>query len=71
MLNNLITERKTKRLTQKELAKILNITEQHYQRLEAGTSEGSVPIWKTLSELFDCTINYLLEQNDDRTNIST
>lgn len=62
---NLIKERKKASYTQKELAKILNISERQYQSLEAGTSEGSVPIWKTLAKMFGCTIDYLLEQADD------
>lgn len=62
MLKNLINERKKTGLTQKELAVTLGITERHYQSIEAGTSDGSVALWKALSKMFNCTIDYLLEQ---------
>ena len=65
MLNNLVLKRKKSKLTQKELAELLGITERQYQNLEAGTSEGSVPLWKTLAQMLNCTIDHLLEQADE------
>lgn len=62
---NLKNERLTAKLNQKQIAEILNITERHYQSLEAGTSNGSVPIWEQLSTMFQKTINYLLERTAD------
>ena len=38
------------------------ITKQHYQRLELGTSSGSVKIWSELSAKTGKPINELLEQ---------
>ena len=62
MLYNLERKRKDADFTQRELAEILGVTERQYQRLEAGTSDGSIKVWKQLSKLFDTTIDYLLEQ---------
>ena len=61
--NNLKKERKSKELTQEELAQVLNITVRQYKAIEAGTSNSSMPMWRTLSKLFNQTINYL-DQND-------
>ena len=45
--------------------KKLEITLQHYQRLEAGTSEGSVKVWSRLKEILNApSIDHLLEQED-------
>lgn len=59
---NLINERKKKQLTQAETAKFAGISTRQYQSLEAGTSEGSIKVWKKLSDLFKQTIDYLLAQ---------
>ena len=64
MRNNLISTRKNNQFTQEKLANILGITTRHYQLLEAGTSEGSVKIWKQLAHKFNVTIDFLLEQED-------
>ena len=65
MRTNLINERKKKKLTQTEIAKILGITDRQYARLEAGTSNGSIKVWQSLKELFQKSIDYLLEQAVD------
>lgn len=62
MRTNLINVRKSKKLTQAETAKLIGITDRQYQRLEAGTSDGSVKVWQRLSELFNKSIDRLLEQ---------
>jgi len=59
---NLISARKEKNLTQKQTAKKINICERQYQKLEAGTSDGSIKIWEQLKDLFGLTIDSLLEQ---------
>ena len=67
MRANLINKRKEAKYTQKELSKLLNITENQYQRLEAGSSDGSVKLWQKLSSLLNNTsINCLLEQVDSK-----
>lgn len=59
MRSNLIKTRKKRRLSQKQTAKELGITERQYQKIEAGTSDGSMKIWRKLSAMFDETINFL------------
>ncbi len=57
--NNLKQARKDKRLTQKEVAGILNMTQQQYSRFENGVFElnyGQI-IW--LCKLYDITPNDL------------
>lgn len=63
MRENLVSSRQISGLTQLEVADRLQITERHYQSLEAGTSYGSVKVWQALSQLFGKTIDYLLEDN--------
>lgn len=65
MRKNLKNARQKIQLTQAELAEKLDITLQHYQRLEAGTSEGSVKVWSRLKEILGTSsIDYLLKQED-------
>ena len=68
---NLIISRKNKSLTQVELAQKLNISVRHYKSLEAGTSNGSIETWYKLKNILNSeTIDYLLEQEADDTNLS-
>lgn len=62
MRTNLIDERKQKQLTQAEVAKLIGITTRQYQAIEAGTSNGSIKVWQSLKDLFQKSIDYLLEQ---------
>lgn len=62
---HLIQKRKEYKLKQEEVASFLEITNRHYQALEAGTSDGSVKIWQLLAQKFNCTIDSLLEQRID------
>ncbi len=63
MRKNLINARQNKNLTQVEVAKILEVSERQYQRLEAGTSDGSIKIWRKLKDILNAeTIDCLLEQ---------
>lgn len=71
MRNNLIKARQNKKLTQVELADKLKISTRQYQKLEAGTSDGSIKTWCKLKDILDAkTIDYLLEQAIDNTNPS-
>ncbi len=68
---NLIKLRWNKSLTQEELAKKLGVSTRQYQRLEAGTSNGSIEVWCKLKNILNSeTIDYLLEQEVDNTNLS-
>lgn len=52
-----------KGLTQVDIANELGITVRQFNRLEAGTSNGSVKVWQHLKELLGAkSIDYLLEQ---------
>ena len=63
MRSNLKNARKEKELTQTQMAKEFDITDRHYQRLEAGTSKGSVEFWEKAKNFFNApSIDYLLEQ---------
>lgn len=61
MRGNLITARKKAGYTQKYIAKLLEISEQQYQRLEAGTSDGSLKLWQKLKALLGMSIDELTE----------
>lgn len=45
-------ERKKQKLTQAELAALLEISEKYYQRIESGKVVGKVKIWDELEDLF-------------------
>ena len=60
--NNLKQYRLQSNLKQSEVAKHLNITERHYQKIEASVSDGSIKLWKQLAKLYGTTIDDLLEQ---------
>jgi transcriptional regulator with XRE-family HTH domain len=62
---NLIKVRKGKSLTQKQVAEKIGICVRQYQKLEAGTSNGSVEIWCKLKDLFNKPIDCLLKQAID------
>ena len=65
MRQNLIAERKLNNLTQEHTAIKIGVTVRHYQALEAGTSKGSVDVWEKLRNLFNKSIDYLLEQESN------
>lgn len=64
MRSNLITLRKKKGYTQKELANLIGITENYYQKLEYGSSTGNILHWFKLKEILHTkNIDYLIEQD--------
>ncbi len=52
-------------LTQKEVASILEINVNSYQRLEYGTRAGSIPLWDKLEDLFQIPQRELRRPMDD------
>lgn len=58
---NLISARKNRELTQAQVADTIGVSERQYQRLEAGTSNGSIDTWSKLKALFNTNIDDLLE----------
>lgn len=57
MRENLRQARKTKGMTQKQVAEFLGISEQHYQRIEYGTTIGKIELWDKLEDLFNGKIH--------------
>lgn len=62
MCENLRLERKKKNLTQKQIAKYLDITQSHYASYETG--RNVIPITKLikLSKLYNTSIDFLLDK---------
>ena len=61
MRYNLIRERKLLEFTQKEMAARFGITERHYQKIESGTSKGSMKFWEAAKRHTGKPIDYLAE----------
>jgi transcriptional regulator with XRE-family HTH domain len=59
---NLVNERESHGLTQSEMAGILGITLHQYGSIERGGSEGSMRVWKELSNYFNRPIDYLIRE---------
>lgn len=58
--------RKERKLTQREVAKLLDITDVHYRRMEAGkVNIPSLTLW-TLADYFGVTTDYLLGRSQER-----
>ena len=56
-------ERLKKELTQKELAKQLNISERYYQAIELGEQQGSIAVWDKLEDIFNIPQRQLRKLN--------
>ena len=61
----IISLRKSKNVTQKQISEITNISERNYQRLEAGTSKPTIDTFIKLADYFDCSIDYLTGRTDN------
>lgn len=61
MRHNLINARIKAGYNKKEIAKLLDITERQYYRLEAGTSDGSLKLWQKLKAILGVSIDELTE----------
>lgn len=66
MRENLRRARKEKGMTQKQVAEYLGIIEQHYQRIEYGTTVGKVELWDKLEDLFNIHQRVLREIHPDK-----
>jgi len=60
--DNLKEARQEKGFTQANIAEILGISERQYRSLEAGTSNGTIPLWEQLKSILGGSIDYLLER---------
>ena len=61
MRTRLIEERKKHYRTQVAIAEALNITVQHYQRLEYGTANGSITLWQRMADKFGTPIDAIVK----------
>ena len=57
--------RKAKGVTQKAMAKFLDVTEQHYQRYEYGKHEPNLDAINKLADFFDVSLDYLTGRSDN------
>lgn len=60
----LVEQRKLNRLTQREVAKRLGISQPSYIRYENGKAEPSLVNLVKLADLFDVSVDYLLGRTD-------
>ena len=65
-MNRLKELREDKDLKQKDLAKILNISQQQYARYELEISEMSYDQLNKLADYYNTSIDYLLYRTDER-----
>lgn len=56
--------RKAKKVTQKQMAELLNCTEQHYQKIEYGNVNVPATTVIFLADYFGVTADYLLGRTD-------
>ncbi len=61
----LVACRNQKKVTQKEAATAVGITERTYQRYEAGEREPLLSIAIALSNYFDVSLDYLVGRTED------
>ncbi len=66
MRKNLKEARQKAGMTQKQVAEYLGITEQHYQRIEYGTTIGKIALWDKLEDLFNVHQRVLREIHHDK-----
>ena len=52
-------------MTQEETAKKLGVTQATYSRYENGTNEPDLETLKNISRLFDCSVDFILECDED------
>ena len=62
---NLKLERKSKNITQKEVAKLLNITPQSYQAYESGITMPTVENLLKITTIFNISLDELFEISFD------
>ena len=56
--------RKAKKVTQKQMAELLDCTERHYQKIEYGQINISATTLIKLADFFGVTTDYLLGRDD-------
>ena len=66
MGERLKTLREGARLTQKDMAEMLNCTPSHYQKIEYGKVNISVSMLNLLADHFSVATDYILGRTEDR-----
>ena len=62
--DRLKTLRKNKKITQKQMAEFLEITDRHFQRYEAGEIDPPTSVTVKLADYFNVSTDYLLGRSD-------
>lgn len=57
--------RRKKKITQKQMAELFDLTERGYQNYELGKSTPNVALLVSIAEYFDVSIDYLLGRTSD------
>lgn len=63
--DRLLSLRKSKKLTQKEISQAIGISVMGYQRYEYGTREPTASILIKLADYFNISVDYLLGRTDN------
>ena len=66
-MNRIREMREDKDLLQKDLAKVLNISQQQYSRYENGENQLSYDGLMKLADFYKTSVDYILYRTDDRT----
>lgn len=69
MISNIRGERSRQDMTQEQLAEKLGVAESTIRRWEEGSTKPSPHSLIVMSDLFGCSIDYLLGRTDDRLGI--
>lgn len=69
LLENLYVLRKTHRMTQKDLAKLLNISRQAYSNYETGKRTPDLDLIIRVSEIYQISLDLLINQTYSASNI--
>lgn len=63
--------REKKGLTQKQLGKMVNLSQQTIGHYEVGRAKPDFETLQRFAEIFHCSIDYLLNHNNDRDQVHT
>lgn len=62
MRKALVNARHVAKMTQREVAKQINVSERFYQSLESGTATGKIERWFELARMFNKPVEDLLKK---------
>lgn len=69
--NRLRELRNSRNMSGVDVAEAINITPQYYYELEKGEKRLNEDLLRKLAEFFKCSIDYLLNHNNDRDQVHT